>query len=295
MCRKFLDANNASPIFGGTSSPLFHPSPRLTIRIDTFVSAMCAETVWSLSTGTLWDSKGWFIFGSWIYPQPVSFNATHFGIKLDANIASLRISPIVWVGRMTPVAVSTGINTFLIGNPYKSSLATMASWVWYRNKASVVFWESIQDSAWRLAENPPKNQHQKIDCQNHFWTPSQCRMLGEKDITPIKKKTTHPFKTHFFQCFFVLKKKNIRQPQKPRFRSRKTSSFATTGWWPRSLEVMDFVSWKIPEVKRERREGHLPRFWSAHLGWFFFCFFCSKFWCFLFDWDLRKKIILKLE
>lgn len=29
---------------------------------------------------------------------------------------------------------------------------------------------------------------------------------------------------------------------KPRFRSRKTSSFATTGWWPRSLEVMDLFS-----------------------------------------------------
>jgi len=69
----------------------------------------------------------------------VSFNATHFGIKLDANIASLRISPIAWVGGRIPVAVTTGINTYLIGNPYKSSLATMASWVWYRNKASIVF------------------------------------------------------------------------------------------------------------------------------------------------------------
>ena len=114
---------------------------------------------------------------------------------------------------------------------------------------------------------------------------------GRKKYHPnFKKKTTHPFKNSFFPFFFWFRKKKKKKhppTKKTRFRSRKTSSFATTGWWPRSLEVMDFFSWKIPEVKRERREGHLPRFWSAHLGWFFFVFRSSGF--FLVGTSEKKK------
>ena len=103
----------------------------------------------------------------------------------------------------------------------------------------------------------------------------------------------------FFSVFFG-EKKNIRQQKKTRFRSRKTSSFATTGWWPRSLEVMDFFRgksqrWKDPFFGRERIEGsegrelYPPRFRSAHLGCFFFCFF-SKF-CFfcLGTWEKKSS------
>ena len=122
---------------------------------------------------------------------------------------------------------------------------------------------------------------------------------GRKKYHPNFKKKQHILsKTHFFQCLFLVpekkKKKKTSANKKNRFRSRKTSSFATTGWWPRSLEVMDFFR-RIPEVKRERREGHLPRFWSAHLVCFFLFFFRSSVFFWLVPQKKKKKNILKLE
>ena len=122
---------------------------------------------------------------------------------------------------------------------------------------------------------------------------------GRKNITPISKKKQHILsKTQFFQRFFLVPKKKHPPTKKTRFRFRKTSSFATTGWWPRSLEVMDFFR-RIPEgggpffgweriEGSEGRELYLPRFWSTHLGWFFFVF-CFEVLCFFLVGTSEKK------
>lgn len=92
---------------------------------------------------------------------------------------------------------------------------------------------------------------------------------GRKKYHPRKKNNTSFQKLIFFRVFFGSEKKKKKHPpiKKTRFRSRKTSSFATTGWWPRSLEVMDFFRGKSQRWwplfsggsdGRERREGAIP-------------------------------------
>ena len=77
---------------------------------------------------------------------------------------------------------------------------------------------------------------------------------GIKNIT--QKKIKHPFNSFFVQSFVVCSpvwEKATQTTTRQRLRSRKTSSFVTTGWWPRTLEEMaenpeiHFFSWH-PEV-----------------------------------------------
>lgn len=87
---------------------------------------------------------------------------------------------------------------------------------------------------------------------------------------------------------------------KPRFRSRKTSSFATTGWWPRSLEVMDLFSshprgggpfFGRDELKGAKGGSYTYPGFDQHILVGFFLFEVLVF----FWLGPQKKIILKLE